>query len=631
MKLEDQIGKYSYAIGTHSKSEENVLEEWSSSVNIGSECSGGYMFAEPFSGGICVCGNGMWILKGGYCDNSAATYVIFADGNQCFSIKSNVKWIRYLGHPERAKIDAHYIASEHLDYFEKLRKNEPSRLVASKTIWTFAVGDSPANIYLPQEKICFRSDWRPVQDGAIPIARVGRSAEPPTDAFAEPHLAQQLSYCPYFAKEEQTEWIQGGGMVVKTGAKVEYFAQSNDAVRGDCIKKCSNVPPIVDKDYTTTASPLASAMDEPNKIEMYPLSEEFEDSLGKKMAGLEAANFTYNSSINACKMDNEAVKEMDLQTLRMMRSQTAYSLRQIKSSSAYIREYQYLQRARVILTDKCPALKPTLLKSFIRMFRFILLESIENHPYRQPGENESHSRILDSMYFCMNKTGGPDKNFTVIYKPNSCPQEVSHVGFQYGETPANVRNCSMRIPQELKFDSCKYDLVSEVTWKVILFSHYYCSRTMANFSQDQSEFYVTMERMFNPEVLMRYYNPGNSYKGLQFIFQMHDLDEFMSNLDKCIGCARDISQYRVWLKRPKHMKMCPMKSAEETVPKPTEFSFDTGGYTGIPRNPLYLPWQTEPKTKKQYQCYSSWKDGLYTRPMKQPVLPSCQMDRQNFR
>jgi hypothetical protein len=366
---------------------------------------------------------------------------------------------------------------------------------------------------------------------------------------------------------------------------------------------------MVDQDYTTIPPPLKSGLDTLNEIDLYPLSEEFENSLLKQMSDLQAPNATYNSSASVCMVDNATAREMDLQTLRMIRSQNAYSLKQVKASRAFMREYQYLQRARMVLSDKCPALSPTLLRSFIRMFRFVLLESLENHPYRQYGQDESHARILNSMGECFNNTKGPDHNISFVYVKDSCPRQFSHAPFLVPDD--KIRNCSTRIPQELMFDSCKHDLVTEVTWKVILFAHYFCSRQMANFSQDHSEFYATMERMFNPDVLMRYYNPGNSYKGLKFVFQMYDLDEFMSSLDKCVACARDVSQWRAWLKRPKNIQMCPMKDDDSTI-KPTSYDFNTGGYTAIARNPLYLPYYTTPHTGKEYQCYSSWKDGLYT-------------------
>ena len=582
----------------------------------GGSCPGGYMFTKPFSS-TCVCANGIWILKSGYCDTAPKTFVLFADGNNCFNVRGEFNWIRYIGHPERARLDSHYIVSEYWDYLEMLAASSPSSYLGCNSVWSMATGDAPENIYLSQERVCFRSDWRPLGNNpnvtGNPYVRIGLMASDPNQLQTDPHQAQRLSYCPYFAKEESTHWFFPGGMLEASVSGSVYHPMPTSDVHGNCHERCTNAPPWTDEPVTTEKPPVEPKVDE-NGMPYYPWSGE--DSFAKQMEELVPLNDTFNSSNPVCKTDPESSREMDLQTLRMIRTQTAFALKQVKSPAVQMREFQYLRKARQITAQKCPELSESLLKGFIRMFRLALSESIDNHPYREAGMNGSHERIMTALNSCVNGTGGPERNMTFVYNDTACPPLLT--GLEYTpEGEDKPRNCSGRIPRHLRFKNCDLDYVMEATWKVILFTHYFCARHFINVTQDVSEFYVTMERLYSPDLLMRYYNPGNSYKGMQFAFQMYDLEKFMTNLERCVACSRDISQYRAWLKRPKNLKMCPMNGPGQSQ---NEYNFDIGGYKGIRRNPKYLPYKQI--KGREYQCYSAWHDGLYTRP-RVPVKQTC--------
>jgi len=60
------------------------------------------------------------------------------------------------------------------------------------------------------------------------------------------------------------------------------------------------------------------------------------------------------------------------------------------------------------------------------------------------------------------------------------------------------------MPCNLQYNTTKYDYVSELAWKMVMFVHYYCARQFEEIGFDHSRLEYKLRQLFNRDIIHRW-------------------------------------------------------------------------------------------------------------------------------
>ncbi|CAL8068250.1 unnamed protein product [Orchesella dallaii] len=233
--------------------------------------------------------------------------------------------------------------------------------------------------------------------------------------------------------------------------------------------------------------------------------------------------------------------EIDLQTERLGQYWNYIMLKNGNDSGSIsgFQELEILTRAGIMAMTACDqnSIPPVFYQYFLLLFRMLLGESFKKFAPKAPISEEYYKRLGELLEKCKARTKPIQFEMTT-----TCPSLFEGYAGKKINTSASP---------DYNSDKGRHDFLLEFVWRLKSFLHYNCFEEFQMDSMLHDLVQSQLESLFTEDLILRWYNPGNSFKMYELIFAVHmDLDATMKNFQRCVIATHEISKYPVWLKRP---------------------------------------------------------------------------------
>ncbi|ODN03232.1 hypothetical protein Ocin01_03449 [Orchesella cincta] len=233
--------------------------------------------------------------------------------------------------------------------------------------------------------------------------------------------------------------------------------------------------------------------------------------------------------------------EIDLQTERLGQYWNYIMLKNANDSGTIssFQELEILTRAGIMAMSACDQslIPPVFYQYFLILFRMLLGESFKKFAPKAPISDEYYERLGQLLEKCKERTK-PIK----FELSSTCPSLME--GY-------DGKQINMSASPDYTSDKGRHDFLLEFIWRLKSFLHYNCFEEFQMDSMLHDLVQAQLESLFTEDLILRWYNPGNSFNMYALMFDVHlDLDAAMKNFQRCVIVTKEISKYPVWLKRP---------------------------------------------------------------------------------
>ncbi|CAG7829856.1 unnamed protein product [Allacma fusca] len=210
-------------------------------------------------------------------------------------------------------------------------------------------------------------------------------------------------------------------------------------------------------------------------------------------------------------------------------------------------EWKFLLMAEEIFDIACPhdMVPKEFFENILIFYRILLLESFDKFPPRIEDDEDTRNRIEESLKSCL-KEAKP----IVFQDYRKCSTGAETLKVQFEHSNGTTEYVLAQLPEKLKVNLRKFDVLLESAWKLMLFAHYYCADYFKRFPGDLSILQQRWQDLMAPDLLTRWQCPGKSYQMARNLLRMMNLPKTLRHVDHCIAAAHSSSVYSGWILRP---------------------------------------------------------------------------------